>query len=159
MVAGTEDPDKPDALSPAILAAARDRGVVFIGHRDDIETLYAAMDIFVLASHREGFPRVAMEAAAMTLPVVATDVRGCRQVVDDGRTGFLVPAGDACALARAIARLGDDPALRRGMALAGRELAVAEFDERRVVARVLATYADVAARKGLPCDLGHDHSA
>ncbi len=57
------------------------------GHRDDIETLYSAMDVFVLASHREGFPRAAMEAAAMGLPVVATDVRGCRQVVEDGRTG------------------------------------------------------------------------
>ena len=81
VVAGTEDRDKPDALSPAILEAARRRGVVLAGHRDDIETLYAAMDVFVLPSHREGFPRVAMEAAAMSLPVVTTDVRGCRQVV------------------------------------------------------------------------------
>jgi glycosyltransferase involved in cell wall biosynthesis len=149
VVAGTEDPDKPDALSPAILAAARDRGVVFAGHRDDIETLYAAMDIFVLASHREGFPRAAMEAAAMTLPVIATNVRGCRQVVDDGRTGLLVPPLDACALAQAIARLGDDPEIRHRMAHAGRERAFAEFDERRVVERVLATYLEVATRKGM----------
>ena len=62
VVAGSEDPDKTDALPPAILDAARSRGVVFTGHRDDIETLYSAMDVFVLASHREGFPRAAMEA-------------------------------------------------------------------------------------------------
>lgn len=149
VVAGTEDPDKPDALSPAILEAARMRGVVLAGHRDDIETLYAAMDIFVLPSHREGFPRVSMEAAAMTLPVVTTDVRGCRQVVDHGRTGFIVPVGDACALAQAISTLADDPGLRRRMGAAARERAVVEFDERRVVARVLDTYREVAARKGV----------
>ena len=56
-----------------------------------MERLYAAMDLFVLASYREGFPRSAMEAAAMGLPIVATDIRGCRQVVDHGRTGLLVP--------------------------------------------------------------------
>ena len=69
----------------------RGDGVAFLGLRDDVEALYTAMDIYVLASHREGFPRSAMEAAAMGLPVVATDIRGCRQVVDDGRTGRLVP--------------------------------------------------------------------
>jgi glycosyltransferase involved in cell wall biosynthesis len=160
VVAGTEDRDKPDALSPAIVAAARDRGVVFTGHRDDIEMLYAAMDIFVLASHREGFPRAAMEAAAMTLPVVATNVRGCRQVVDDGRTGVLVPPREPSAIARAIARLGDDPDGRRRMAEAGRARALAEFDERRVVERLLAAYAEVAASKGLRLgELRHDHCA
>ena len=147
VAAGAEDPDKPDALSPAVLEAARRRGVVFAGHRDDIEALYAAMDLFVHPSHREGFPRVSMEAAAMTLPVVTTDVRGCRQVVEHGRTGFIVPVRDACALAQAISTLGDDPGLRRHMGTAARERAVVEFDEQRVVERVLGTYVEVATRK------------
>ena len=82
---------------------------MFTGHRDDIETLYSAMDVFVLASHREGFPRVAMEAAAMSLPVVTTDVRGCRQVVEDQRNGLVVAVRDAGALAQAISTLGGDP--------------------------------------------------
>ena len=149
VVAGAEDRDKPDALSPAILEAARMRGVVLAGHRADIETLYAAMDIFVLPSHREGFPRVAMEAAAMTLPVVTTDVRGCRQVVEHGRTGFIVPVSDACALAQAISTLGDDPDLRSRMGEAAQQRALVEFDERRVVERVLDTYVEVAAKKGV----------
>ena len=105
------------------------------------------MDLFVLPSHREGFPARSMEAAAMTLPVVTTDVRGCRQVVAHGRTGFIVPVNDACALAQAISTLGDDPDLRRRMGAAARERAVVEFDERRVVERVLDTYAEVATRK------------
>ena len=148
VVAGTPDPSKPDALDDRALDAAP-RGVVFAGHRDDIEDVYAAMDLFVLPSHREGMPRVAMEASAMGLPVVTTDVRGCRQVVDDGCTGFVVPPRDPVALMRAIAVLGDDGERRRNMGSAARARAVAMFDERRVVEIVLDTYRQVARRKGL----------
>jgi glycosyltransferase involved in cell wall biosynthesis len=111
-----------------------------VGHRDDIDDLYGAMDGFVLASYREGFPRAAMEAAASGLPIVATDIRGCRQVIDDGRTGLLVPARDATALADAIGRLAGDPATRRSMAGAAVAKARAEFDDRRIVATTLETY-------------------
>ena len=67
-----------------------------------MDRLYAAMDIFCLPSHREGFPRAAMEASAAGLPVVATDIRGCRQVVEAGRTGMLVLTSNPAALADAI---------------------------------------------------------
>jgi glycosyltransferase involved in cell wall biosynthesis len=149
VVAGGEDPHKGDALDKTALADARRRGVVFTGHRHDIEAVYSALDVFVLASHREGFPRAAMEAAAMGLPVVATDVRGCRQVVDPGRTGLLVPVGDARRLAQAISGLGDDPANRIRMGLAARARAVREFDERRVVERVMSAYGDAARSRGV----------
>jgi glycosyltransferase involved in cell wall biosynthesis len=152
VVAGSEDLAKHDALNSAVLKAARRRGVVFLGQRDDIELVYASLDVFALPSHREGFPRAAMEAQAMAVPVVAADVRGCRQVVDDGRTGVLVPRGDPSALAREIGRLGDDQSLRVRMATAARARAAAEFDERRVVERVHRAYIDVARRKRL--DLG-----
>ncbi len=92
------------------MAAAKAAGVRFLGHRDDPERLYGAFDIYVLASHREGFPRSAMEAAASAVPIVATDIRGCREVVDHERTGLLVPARDPLALEAAIDRLvGDAP--------------------------------------------------
>ena len=81
VVVGPGDPEKADALTDAELDAARAAGVQFLGYREDVDDLYAAMDLYVLASHREGFPRSAMEAAAMGLPVVATDIRGCREVV------------------------------------------------------------------------------
>ena len=97
------------------------------------------MDLFVLPSHREGFPRSAMEATACGVPVVATDIRGCRQVVDHGRTGLLVPVRDAAALAEAMATLAADPARRQAMGLR-RPRAEAEFDDRRVIARTLDIY-------------------
>jgi glycosyltransferase involved in cell wall biosynthesis len=144
---GGDDPDKSDALPRATLEAARAQGVQFLGHRDDVDALYTAMDVFVLPSHREGFPRAAMEAAASGLPIVATDVRGCRQVVEPEVTGLLVPVRDPPALAAAIDRLGRDDALRAQMSIAARARAESEFDEREIVRRVLEAYAFVAERK------------
>jgi glycosyltransferase involved in cell wall biosynthesis len=149
VVVGADDPEKADALPRELLEAARDRGVVFLGHRGDIDALYPAMDMFVLASHREGFPRAAMEAAAMRVPIVATDIRGCRQVVDEDVNGLLVPPRDARALAVAIRQLGDDPRRRSSFGLEGRRIAQERFDERRCVAIVMQTYNDIARRKGI----------
>jgi glycosyltransferase involved in cell wall biosynthesis len=101
------------------------------------------MDLYLLASHREGFPRSAMEAAAMGLPVVVTDIRGGRQVVDDGMTGALVPVGDAGAIADAVARLAADDAKRAAMGRAGREKARREFDDRRVIDITLGVYEEL----------------
>jgi glycosyltransferase involved in cell wall biosynthesis len=145
---GPDDPEKADAVTREQVAAAEKAGVVFLGQRDDVDRLYAAMDLFVLPSHREGFPRAAMEAAATGLPIVATDVRGCRQVVADGVTGLLVPVRDPDALARAVAELGDDAERRRTMGEAAALRARDEFDERRVVDIVLSTYREVAIRRG-----------
>lgn len=140
VVVGPSDPDKGDALDAALLRRAEAAGVHFLGFRDDVEALYPAMDLYVLASRREGFPRSAMEASAMGLAVVATDVRGCRQVVDHGVTGRLVPVGNARALAEAIGELVADPRLRTAMGQAGREKAVKEFDQQRVIDLTLDTY-------------------
>jgi glycosyltransferase involved in cell wall biosynthesis len=147
VVAGPGEPGKGDGIGPAEVAAAELAGVRFIGHRSDIEDVYAAFDIYVLASYREGFPRSAMEAAAMGLPVVATDIRGCRQVVEHGSTGLLVPARDGAALTDAIARLAGDPALRATMGRNAVAKAVREFDQRRVIATTLDVYEGLLERK------------
>ncbi|MEJ7582506.1 MAG: glycosyltransferase family 4 protein [Acidimicrobiales bacterium] len=114
--------------------------VAFLGLRDDLEDLYAAMDLYVLASYREGFPRSAMEAAAMGLPLVVTDIRGCRQVVDHGVNGIRVPARDATALARAMTLLGDDAGMRRRMGTASTAKAQREFDQQHVIDTTLHAY-------------------
>jgi glycosyltransferase involved in cell wall biosynthesis/ribosomal protein S18 acetylase RimI-like enzyme len=150
---GPHDPEKAGALPESILAEARKTGVQILGMRADVDELYSAMDIFILPSHREGFPRAAMEAAASGVPVIATDIRGCRQVVDSGHNGLLIPVKDPEAIATAIALLGDDVTTRDRMAKAGRSKAEAEFDESRVVDRVMATYRLVAQRKGLRLDM------
>ena len=149
IVIGPDEPEKADALSPGLIEEARGRGVLFLGHRTDIDRLLPACDLFVLASYREGVPRAAMEAAACGLPVVATDIRGCRQVVDHGETGLLVPPADAEALAGALRTLIVDVDRRRAFGLAGRRKAEVEFDERGVVERVIAAYDELSGRRHL----------
>lgn len=146
VVVGPEDPDKADAVSSSLVEAARGAGVVFLGARTDMPELYAAMDVYVLASHREGFPRSAMEAAAMGLPVIATDIRGCRQVVRHGETGLLVPVRDPVGLAEAIGWLAVRPGERAAMGRSARDLAGREFDQRRVIERTLAAYGRLPTR-------------
>lgn len=137
LVVGGDDPEKADALSRHLIERAERSGrVVFAGHRNDVDRLFQVMDLFVLASHREGFPRAAMEAAASGLGIVATDIRGCRQVVADGLTGTLVPVRDPAALAEAIETwigLPPDAAIVR-------EHAEAHFDARAVSRIVLQAY-------------------
>jgi glycosyltransferase involved in cell wall biosynthesis len=140
VVIGPHEPDKADAVTAEDVATAEAAGVTFLGHRDDVEALYGAMDVYVLASHREGFPRSAMEAAASGLPLVLTDIRGCRQVVDDGVTGALVPVEDAPELARAITALVQDTDLRVEQGAAGLAKAAAEFNQQRVIEITLETY-------------------
>jgi glycosyltransferase involved in cell wall biosynthesis len=149
-VIGPDEPDKRDALTAADRQAAEQAGVRFLGGRDDVVRLYAGMDIHVLASHREGFPRSPMEASAMGVPVVATDIRGCRQAVDHATTGLLVPARDPGALAAAIERLVCDAGERQRLGAAARRKALKEFDEQRCIDLVLATYARLLARARIP---------
>jgi glycosyltransferase involved in cell wall biosynthesis len=148
-VVGPDEPDKADSLTDADRRAAVSAGVRFLGHRDDLVRLYAGMDILVLASHREGFPLTPMEAAAMGVPVVATDIRGCRQIIDDGITGLLVPVRDELALTAAIARLATDAAERERLGSAARMKALKVFDQQRCIDLTLATYERLLARAGL----------
>lgn len=149
VVVGPHDPEKGDALPSSTIERGEVAGVRFLGMREDVDRLYGGFDVFVLPSHREGFPRAAMEAAASGLPIVATDIRGCRQVVDDGVNGYLVPVSDPAALAAAIERIASDADRMAAMGRASTEKAGAEFDERRVVEKVMSVYSDLARAKGL----------
>lgn len=141
VVVGPADPAKRDSLTDADLRSAEaTSNIRFLGERDDVDALYAAMDLYVLASHREGWPRSAMEAAAMGVPVIATDVRGCRQVVDDGTTGVLVPVRDAGALASAIESLAGDNETRQRMGAAAAQKARRDFDQQNVIDITLDVY-------------------
>lgn len=140
VIIGPADPDKADAVDPSLVERAVADGVVFAGRRDDMVDCYAAMDLFLTASWREGFPRSAMEAAAMGLATVATDIRGNRQVVADGETGVLVPLRDPEALAEAVASLAGDPDRRASWGRAARARAEVDFDHRRVIELTLDTY-------------------
>lgn len=133
--------DHASSISATIDAVKRDLSlgprIRFLGYRQDVPDILAASDIFTLPSHREGMPRSIIEAMMTGLPVVATDIRGAREEVIEGQTGFLVPVRDAAALGAALTRLAGDPALRARMGAAGRIRALDLYDERKVVRRQL----------------------
>jgi glycosyltransferase involved in cell wall biosynthesis len=108
-----------------------------LGYRHDVARLLAASDVFALPSHFEGLPMSVVEAMLTGLPVVATNVRGPREQVVDGETGFLVPPFEAAPLADALRRLVADPALRARMGEAGRMRALERYTEAKVMARTL----------------------
>ena len=149
LVVGPHEPGTPDAVDAASLDRMRALGVHVLGSRRDVENVYAAMDCFVLPSHREGVPRSAMEAQAMGLPVIACDIRGSRQVVADGTTGLLVPPRRARAIARAIVGLHDAPGTRRAMAEAAVRRARRHFDQDRVIDLTMGVYRSRLRAAGL----------
>ena len=149
LLIGPIDHDKPDALTPKI---GKDYGVAdictFTGMRHDMPELYALMDVFVLPSHREGFPRSPMEASAIGVPCVVTDIRGCREAVEQDRNGHLVPVRDSQALADAITDILTDQEKARRMGEEGRRMALERFDERLVFEKVRAEYTRLLREKG-----------
>lgn len=140
---GPADEAKHDRLD------ADEPGVRFLGLRNDMPAVYAALDVFVLPSYREGLSQSAMEAAACGCAMVLSDIRGCREIGQHGRDLLLAPAGDAAALASALRELLDDPVLRDRLGTAARARAQRVFDERRIAQETLATYRAIAGRKGL----------
>jgi lipopolysaccharide/colanic/teichoic acid biosynthesis glycosyltransferase len=124
LVAG--EPEPHDPLPAGVLAGLRcDPRVHWTGWVDNMPEEYLAMDICVLPSRREGLPYAAMEAAAMERPVAGFAVDGVRDAVEDGGTGLLAPPGSPAALAGAIARLVEDPALRARLGREARRRALA----------------------------------
>lgn len=147
LVIGAEEHDQNDAIPHELIEELQARGLVnFLGWVSDMRPCYAAMDAFVLPSYREGIPRACMEASAMQLPVIASDIRGCREVVEHGMTGMLVPVRNVDALVEAILKLDRDRGLGEQMGIYGRRRIKAQFDNRLVVSRLRDFYSSIDRR-------------
>jgi glycosyltransferase involved in cell wall biosynthesis len=148
MIIGPEEPEKTDRISADTFKQYDiENRTIYLGARDDIPELLACCDIYALPSWREGFPRSAIEAAAMGLPIVTTDIRGCRQVVEDGVNGFLTPVHDMEKLKEAIMKLINDKEMRVRMGKAGYHKSRKEFDEKNICRIVIETYENESAAK------------
>lgn len=144
LLAGTPDPGNPAAVPEETIRGWAEQGLVrWLGHVEDMPALFRSVDVVVLPSYREGLPKGLIEAGASGMPLVTTDVPGCREVVRHGVDGLLVPARDGPSLARAIASLHDDADLRRRLGGAARVRATTEFDERKIIAATLAVYREL----------------
>lgn len=142
LLGGAAD-DNPSAVPQAELARwAAESIVEQLGVRDDVRPSIAAADCVVLPSYREGLPRSLLEGAAMARPLIASDVPGCRDVIEDGINGLLCEVRSAASLAAVMERmLAMTPAERSAMGAAGRRKVEAEFDQRLVADAYLAEIA------------------
>jgi glycosyltransferase involved in cell wall biosynthesis len=121
--------------------------VRFAGNIKDLRNYLAAADIFVLPSRSEGFSNAIVEAMAASLPVVATDVGGNAEAVEEGVSGLIVPSEDPEALAAAIIRLVSDPSKAQEMGAAGRRLATEKFTTDAMMHEITDTYAELLTGK------------
>jgi glycosyltransferase involved in cell wall biosynthesis len=139
LVVGDALPTDRDGMVPELKAFVKAAGLQdkfrFTGLTDKVAENLQVMDLFVLPSYREGFPRSVLEAMSCELPVVATRIRGCREAVVHGETGLLVPPRDAVALAEAVSSLLDNPELMNQMGAAGRARTVRLYEQGLVQAR------------------------
>lgn len=146
VLVGDRDDGNPSSLSRQEVEALRaDPNIEFLGFQKNMPQLLAAANIVVLPSYREGLPRVLEEAAACGRAVITTDVPGCRDAIEAGISGLLVPVRDATGLADAIRRLLADHALRREMGWRGRQLAERRYAVTAIVDSHLAVYRELLA--------------
>lgn len=146
ILVGDSDFENPAGISAAKLEAwQRDQVIEWWGRRSDIAEIFAQSHIACLPSYREGLPKVLIEAAAAGLPIVTTDVPGCRDVVAHDHNGLLVPVYAVDALADALARLIDSPSLRQSMGDAGRIRAENEFALEKITGQIIDLYQHVDA--------------
>lgn len=139
LLLGPIDKENRSALSETVIADWERKGLVrYLGRSDDVRPFICGTDAVVLPSYREGVPSSLLEAMAMGKPVITTDAPGCRDVVEDGKTGFIAPVKNPRALADCMLRLaGLSRAEREGMGRNARAKVLREFDEKVVVGAYL----------------------
>lgn len=141
LLAGGIDKDNPASFTRDDLEhELSGTNIKWLGHRDDILELLQESDVMVLPSYREGLPKSLIEAAAVGMPIITTDAAGCRDCVDDGVNGFLIPVGNSSALAEKMVELIEKPIIRKIMGMASRIKAEKEFSLSSVIERTLEIY-------------------
>lgn len=144
LLAGAPDPGNPAAVPDDTVQSWHAEGLVTVlGHVDNMVEWLHQVDVAVMPSYREGMPKSLVEAAACGLPIITTDAPGCRQIVEHGINGLLVPCKDAVALAAAIRLLYGESDKRHAMGKAGRMKVLADFSEDVVLTKTLDVYREL----------------
>lgn len=148
LAVGPEDLTKKDAFSKDIVKEfGIEKNVLLLGERTDVDELFSLMDVFVLPSHREGFSHSIMEASAMALPIIASDIRGCRGAIDHGSTGILIPPRNVESLANAIIYFLENPDIAKKMGQAASKKAEREFNESVIFEKTEEEYRKLSEKK------------
>jgi len=148
LIIGPEEPEKKDGITKnTVKNYGIENNVIFLGERQDTEKLYPLMDVFVLPSHREGLGAVILEASSTGKPVIATNIGGIPEAVDNGETGLLVPVNNPVEIATAISYLLDNPKTAKEMGVRGRKKVIKEFGKEIVLERLGFAYEELIREK------------
>ena len=145
VLVGAPDRESPSGVPEEDLRAWDDEGLItWLGHQDDVKSVLTGCHLALLPTYyKEGFPKSLLEAAACGLPIVATDVTGCRDICLDGVNGIMIAPRDPAAIAAALVRLADDAGLRSRYGEESRRLVVDRFSERIVVENHMDLYREM----------------
>jgi len=147
LLVGSPDYGNPNTVPEKFLKDQNANGCIeWIEHVDDVKPFIVKSDVVVLPSYREGLPKVLLEAASCGRAIVATDVPGCREIVEHGINGLLVPPKDVNSLAEAMFKLAKDPGLRLQMGQNGRKKVLREFDDKIVIKKTMEIYKKVGSQ-------------
>ncbi len=150
VLAGAPDPGNPSSVDESTLCDWEKEGLVERwGFCEDMRRAYSQCHIVCLPTFSEGLPTVLLEAASSGRPIIASDIPGCRHVVEAGKNGFLVPPRNARALAEVIAKLASDPQLRKKMGACGRQKILQQFTVGHVNEATWGVYQSLASQAGL----------
>jgi len=148
LLAGIPDPANPNSIHTHILEKWHNQGIIeWIGYQADMAQVLSRSHIATLPSYGEGVPKFLIEAAACGRPIVATDVPGCREIVQHNQNGILVPVKNTYALANALLKLIKDPELRKRMGACGREIVANSFSDKIVADKTMAFYKTIWNKK------------
>jgi glycosyltransferase involved in cell wall biosynthesis len=131
-------------------------GILHAGFQEDIRPWLAMSDVFVFPSYREGFPNVVMQAGAMELPCIVTDIFGSNEIIEEGVNGLIVPSKNTEELRKSMERLKADHALRENLAANARERIVENYDQKKMWQLILEEYRKILLQS--PVTLGHRDS-
>lgn len=136
------DPLKQETLDEI----GRNPNILSLAYQPDVRPYLAVSDALVFPSYREGFPNVVMQAGAMGLPAIVTDINGCNEIIEEGKNGTIIPPKDAEALQKAMERMMADPAWRRGLKENARPMIAARYEQQIVWEALLAEYQTLVNR-------------
>ena len=141
---GPTDPGNPTNIPESTLQAWVNEGIIeWWGFQEDMKAVYGKANIVILPSFGEGIPTVLLEAGASGRAIIASDVPGCRDVVQDGETGLLIPPDNPGMLVKALYQLASDPGLRAKFSAAGRARVVSRFSKETINRQTMAVYASL----------------
>lgn len=130
-----------DGLPKSVMNAIRNNSsIIFTGMIDDVKPYYSISDCLVFPSYREGFPNVVMEAGAMGLPAIVTNINGCNEIISDGKNGIIIPVKDAVAVFKAMKKMAEDVPYYNQLKQNTRAMIVSRYEQKKVWEAILKRY-------------------